>query len=214
MEPLVPTQNGNPINTVGIPGEPVNTNVTLADKQRAEAALASVQQNNQVITPANQPDYSRLQVNMTMPSLTPEQQQVRLEEMAKSGSPVVTMEDVKNGGIVVDGKPSQQQSQPKVLEGGNNMNNQNMNQAVNGVNGGMNMNNNQQYQQQPMNNQMQYQMPMQQQVQPQKDEGFFSNPTVKTVGVGVACAAAGYLGHKYLSGSDSAEIAAALGELF
>lgn len=215
MEPLVPTQNGNPINTVGIPGEPVNTNVTLADKQRAEAALASVQQNNQVITPANQPDYSRLQVNMTMPSLTPEQQQVRLEEMAKSGSPVVTMEDVKNGGIVVDGKPSQQQSQPKevntnVANGGNTMN-QNMQQPVNNnvANGGMNNMN--QYQQ-PMN--MQYQMPMQQiQPQPKEDEGFFSNPTVKTVGIGVACAAAGYLGHKYLSGSDSAEIAAALGEL-
>lgn len=194
MEPLVPSQNGTPINTVGIPGEPVNTNVTLADKQRAEAALASVQQNNQVIT-TNQPDYSRLQVNMTMPSLTPEQQQVRLEEMAKSGSPVVTMEDVKNGGIVVDGKSSQQQSKPMNVN----------------VNGGNTMN------QQPMNNQMyqqpQYQQPVMIQPPQKEDEGFFSNPTVKTVGIGVACAAAGYLGHKYLSGSDSAEIAAALGEL-
>ena len=85
------------------------------------------------------------------------------------------------------------------------MNNQ-MQQTVNNVNnaGGMNMNQNMnQYQQQPM-----MVMP------PQKEEeGFFSNPTVKTVGIGVACAAAGYLGHKYLSGSDSAEIAAALGEL-
>ena len=214
MEPLVPTQqNGNPNNTLGIPGMPVNTNVTLADKARAEAALASVQQNNQVIT-TNQPDYSKLQVNMAMPSLTPEQEQTMLEEMVKSGSPVVTAEDVKNGGIVVDGKPSQQQSQPKevntVNTGGNIMNNQ-MQQPVNNVNnaGGMNMNQNMNQYQQP-----QYQMPMQQQqIQPQKDEGFFSNPTVKTVGVGVACAAAGYLGHKYLSGSDSAEIAAALGEL-
>ena len=205
MEPLVPNQNGN--SNLGIPGTPVNTNVTLADKARAEAALASVQQNNQVITP--QPDYSNLQVNMTMPSLTPAQEQVMLEEMAKSGSPVVTMEDVKNGGdIVVDGKSSTKQSQPKeVNTGGNIMNNQMQPQPVsNNVNnaGGMNMNQNMnQYQQQPM-----MVMP------PQKEEeGFFSNPTVKTVGIGVACAAAGYLGHKYLSGSDSAEIAAALGEL-
>lgn len=211
MEPLVPNQNGN--SNLGIPGTPVNTNVTLADKARAEAALASVQQNNQVITP--KPDYSNLQVNMTMPSLTPAQEQTMLEEMVKSGSPVVTAEDVKNGGIVVDGKPSQQQSQPKevntVNTGGNIMNNQ-VQQPVNNVNnaGGMNMNQNMNQYQQP-----QYQMPMQQQqIQPQKEEeGFFSNPTVKTVGVGVACAAAGYLGHKYLSGSDSAEIAAALGEL-
>ena len=212
MEPLVPTQqNGNPNNTLGIPGTPVNTNVTLADKARAEAALASVQQNNQVITPTK-PDYSKLQVNMSMPSLTPAQEQVMLEEMAKSGSPVVTMEDVKNGGIVVDGKSSTQQSQPKeVNTGGNNIMNNQMQQPVNNVNnaGGMNMNQN-------MNQyQPQYQMPMQQQqIQPQpQEEGFFSNPTVKTVGIGVACAAAGYLGHKYLSGSDSAEIAAALGEL-
>ena len=197
MEPLVSTQqNGNPNNTLGIPGMPVNTNVTLADKARAEAA-ASVQQNNQVIT--QQPDYSKLQVNMSMPSLTPAQEQVMLEEMAKSGSPVVTMEDVKNGGIVVDGKSSTQQSQPK---------------EVNTGAGGNNIMNNQM---QPVNNQ--YQQPQQYQPiqmvqpQPQKDEGFFSNPTVKTVGIGVACAAAGYLGHKYLSGSDSAEIAAALGEL-
>ena len=217
MEPLVSTQqNGNPNNTLGIPGMPVNTNVTLADKARAEAA-ASVQQNNQVIT--QQPDYSKLQVNMSMPSLTPAQEQVMLEEMAKSGSPVVTMEDVKNGGIVVDGKSSTQQSQPKEVNtgaGGNNiMNNQMQPQPVNNVNnaGGNIMNN----QMQPVNNQ--YQQPQQYQPiqmvqpQPQKDEGFFSNPTVKTVGIGVACAAAGYLGHKYLSGSDSAEIAAALGEL-
>ena len=62
------------------------------------------------------------------------------------------------------------------------------------------------------------QMPQQQyqaipQQQSNEEGGFFSSPTAKMVGVGVACAAAGYLGHKYMSASDSAEVAAALGEL-
>ena len=71
-------------------------------------------------------------------------------------------------------------------------------------------------QQQMMNQQQYYQpIPQQQMPMPQQPEegGFFSSPTVKMVGVGVACAAAGYLGHKYMSASDSAEVAAALGEL-
>ena len=57
------------------------------------------------------------------------------------------------------------------------------------------------------------QMPIPPQQQQNEEGGFFSSPTVKMVGVGVACAAAGYLGHKYMSASDSAEVAAALGEL-
>ena len=53
MEPLVPNQT--PI--VGVPGIPVNTNVTLEDKNR-----------NQEI---NNPDFKNLQVNMTIPQSPP-----------------------------------------------------------------------------------------------------------------------------------------------
>ena len=78
----------------------------------------------------------------------------------------------------------------------------------------MNMNQ-QQIPQQQAQQYYQQGIPQQMPIPPQQNEegGFFSSPTVKMVGVGVACAAAGYLGHKYMSASDSAEVAAALGEL-
>ena len=77
----------------------------------------------------------------------------------------------------------------------------------------MNMNQQQIPQQQAQAQQYYQQMPIPPQQQQNEEGGFFSSPTVKMVGVGVACAAAGYLGHKYMSASDSAEVAAALGEL-
>ena len=201
MEPLVPNQT--PI--VGVPGIPVNTNVTLEDKSR-----------NQEI---NNPDFNRLQVNMTIPQSPPvnpvsaADHPITLEDLAKGENPVVTPQDIANGAIVVDGSGSTNNTA---------VNNNNVN-----VNGGNTMNqqqmNNQQMNQQQMNqqqmmNQQYYQgqvIPQQQMPMPQQPEegGFFSSPTVKMVGVGVACAAAGYLGHKYMSASDSAEVAAALGEL-
>ena len=92
------------------------------------------------------------------------------------------------------------------------------------MNVGGNIMNQQQMNNQQMNQQQYYQqgIPQQMPIPPQQmpmppqqngEGGFFSSPTVKMVGVGVACAAAGYLGHKYMSASDSAEVAAALGEL-
>ena len=194
MEPLVPNQT--PI--VGVPGIPVNTNVTLEDKNR-----------NQEI---NNPDFNKLQVNMTIPQSPPvnpvsaADHPITLEDLAKGENPVVTPQDIANGAIVVDGSGS--------------TNNTAVNNNVN-VNGGNTMNqqmNQQQMNQQQMMNQQYYQgqvIPQQQMPMPQQPEegGFFSSPTVKMVGVGVACAAAGYLGHKYMSASDSAEVAAALGEL-
>ena len=197
MEPLVPNQT--PI--VGVPGIPVNTNVTLEDKNR-----------NQEI---NNPDFKNLQVNMTIPQSPPvnpvsaADHPITLEDLAKGENPVVTPQDIANGAIVVDGSGST----TKTATNNNNVN----------VNGGNIMNQQQMNQQQMMNNQQmmnqqQYYQPIPQQqmpMPPQQPEegGFFSSPTVKMVGVGVACAAAGYLGHKYMSASDSAEVAAALGEL-
>ena len=193
MEPLVPNQT--PI--VGVPGIPVNTNVTLEDKNR-----------NQEI---NNPDFNKLQVNMTIPQSPPVNptavdRPITLEDLAKEKNPVVTPQDIANGAIVVDGGT-----------GTNNtaVNNNNVN--VNGgniMNQQMNMNQ-QQIPQQQAQQYYQQGIPQQMPIPPQQNEegGFFSSPTVKMVGVGVACAAAGYLGHKYLSASDSAEVAAALGEL-
>ena len=185
MEPLVPNQT--PI--VGVPGIPVNTNVTLEDKSR-----------NQEI---NNPDFNKLQVNMTIPQSPPvnpvsaADSPITLEDLAKGENPVVTPQDIANGAIVVDGSGSTNNTA---------VNNNNVN-----VNGGNTMN------QQQMNNQQQYYQPIPQQQMPMPQQpeegGFFSSPTVKMVGVGVACAAAGYLGHKYMSASDSAEVAAALGDL-
>ena len=195
MEPLVPQQT--PI--VGVPGIPVNTNVTLEDKNR-----------NQEI---NNPDFNKLQVNMTIPTMpqsppvnpTAVDRPITLEDLAKGDNPVVTPQDIANGAIVVDGSSSTTN-----------------NTAVNNVNvnGGNIMNNNMNQQQIPQQQAQQYyqqgipqQMPIPPQQQQNEEGGFFSSPTVKMVGVGVACAAAGYLGHKYMSASDSAEVAAALGEL-
>ena len=186
MEPLVPNQT--PI--VGVPGIPVNTNVTLEDKNR-----------NQEI---NNPDFNKLQVNMTIPQSPPPvnptavDRPITLEDLAKEKNPVVTPQDISNGAIVVDGGTT------------NNNNTVNTNMNTNGgniMNNNMNQQQAQQYYQQGI--------PQQMPIPPQQNEegGFFSSPTVKMVGVGVACAAAGYLGHKYLSASDSAEVAAALGEL-
>ena len=202
MEPLVPNQT--PI--VGVPGIPVNTNVTLEDKNR-----------NQEI---NNPDFKNLQVNMTIPQSPPVNpvavdHPITLEDLAKEKNPVVTPQDIANGAIVVDGSGSTTKTATNNnvnVNGGNIMNQQQMN------------NNQQMNQQQMMNNQqMMNQQYYQGQVIPQQqmpmppqqngEGGFFSSPTVKMVGVGVACAAAGYLGHKYMSASDSAEVAAALGEL-
>ena len=197
MEPLVPNQT--PI--VGVPGIPVNTNVTLEDKNR-----------NQEI---NNPDFNKLQVNMTIPQSPPvnpvsaEDHPITLEDLAKGENPVVTPQDIANGAIVVDGSGSTTKTTTNnnnVNVGGNIMNQQQMNNQQ--------MNNQQQYYQQGIPQQMT--MPPQQMPMPPQQNGeggFFSSPTVKMVGVGVACAAAGYLGHKYMSASDSAEVAAALGEL-
>ena len=200
MEPLVPNQT--PI--VGVPGIPVNTNVTLEDKNR-----------NQEI---NNPDFNKLQVNMTIPQSPPvnpvsaEDHPITLEDLAKGENPVVTPQDIANGAIVVDGGTTNNNNTVNTnmnTNGGNIMNN-NMNQQQ------MNMNQQQaqQYYQQGIPQQMTM-PPQQMPIPPQQngEGGFFSSPTVKMVGVGVACAAAGYLGHKYMSASDSAEVAAALGEL-
>ena len=192
MEPLVPNQT--PI--VGVPGIPVNTNVTLEDKNR-----------NQEI---DNPDFKNLQVNMTIPQSPPvnpvsaEDHPITLEDLAKGENPVVTPQDIANGAIVVDGSGSTTKTTTNnnnVNVGGNIMNQQQMN-------------NQQQYYQQGIPQQMTM-PPQQMPIPPQQngEGGFFSSPTVKMVGVGVACAAAGYLGHKYMSASDSAEVAAALGEL-
>ena len=205
MEPLVPQQT--PI--VGVPGIPVNTNVTLEDKNR-----------NQEI---DNPDFKNLQVNMTIPQSPPvnpvsaEDHPITLEDLAKGENPVVTPQDIANGAIVVDGSGSG--STTKTTTNNNNVN-------VNGgniMNQQMNMNQQQIPQQQAQAQQyyqqgIPQQMPQQQyqaipQQQSNEEGGFFSSPTAKMVGVGVACAAAGYLGHKYMSASDSAEVAAALGEL-
>ena len=196
MEPLVPNQT--PI--VGVPGIPVNTNVTLEDKNR-----------NQEI---NNPDFNKLQVNMTIPQSPPvnpvsaEDHPITLEDLAKGENPVVTPQDIANGAIVVDGSGSTTKTTTNnnVNVGGNIMNQQQMNNQQ--------MNNQQQYYQQGIPQQMTM-PPQQMPIPPQQngEGGFFSSPTVKMVGVGVACAAAGYLGHKYMSASDSAEVAAALGEL-
>ena len=193
MEPLVPNQT--PI--VGVPGIPVNTNVTLEDKNR-----------NQEI---NNPDFNKLQVNMTIPQSPPPvnptavDRPITLEDLAKEKNPVVTPQDIANGAIVVDGgngTTSTTAVNNMNTNGGNIMNQQMNQQQMN-----MNQQQAQQYYQQGI--------PQQMPIPPQQNEegGFFSSPTVKMVGVGVACAAAGYLGHKYLSASDSAEVAAALGEL-
>ena len=197
MEPLVPQQT--PI--VGVPGIPVNTNVTLEDKNR-----------NQEI---NNPDFNKLQVNMTIPTIPQSppvnptaavDHPITLEDLAKGENPVVTPQDIANGAIVVDGSGST----TKTTTNNNNVN-------VNGgniMNQQMNMNQ-QQIPQQQAQQYYQQGIPQQMPIPPQQNEegGFFSSPTVKMVGVGVACAAAGYLGHKYMSASDSAEVAAALGEL-
>ena len=198
MEPLVPQQT--PI--VGVPGIPVNTNVTLEDKSR-----------NQEI---NNPDFNRLQVNMTIPQSPPANpsavdRPITLEDLTKGDNPVVTPQDIANGAIVVDGSGSTTKTAVNNMNvnGGNNIMNNNMNQQMNQQQAAQA----QQYYQQGIPQQMT--MPPQQMPMPQQPEegGFFSSPTVKMVGVGVACAAAGYLGHKYMSASDSAEVAAALGEL-
>ena len=192
MEPLVPQQT--PI--VGVPGIPVNTNVTLEDKNR-----------NQEI---NNPDSNKLQVNMTIPQSPPPvnptavDRPITLEDLAKEKNPVVTPQDIANGAIVVDGNNGTSNTTAvnnMNTNGGNIMSNMNMNQ--------------QQIPQQQAQQYYQQGIPQQMPIPPQQNEegGFFSSPTVKMVGVGVACAAAGYLGHKYLSASDSAEVAAALGEL-
>ena len=200
MEPLVPQQT--PI--VGVPGIPVNTNVTLEDKNRDQEI--------------NNPDFNRLQVNMTIPQSPPANpsavdRPITLEDLAKGDNPVVTPQDIANGAIVVDGGTGTNNTavnNNNVNVNGGNIMNQQMNQQQ------MNMNQQQaqQYYQQGIPQQMpqqQYQaIPQQQQ---NEEGGFFSSPTAKMVGVGVACAAAGYLGHKYMSASDSAEVAAALGEL-
>ena len=194
MEPLVPNQT--PI--VGVPGIPVNTNVTLEDKNR-----------NQEI---NNPDFNKLQVNMTIPQSPPPvnptavDRPITLEDLAKEKNPVVTPQDIANGAIVVDGgngTTSTTAVNNNVNVNGGNIMNQQMNQQQ------MNMN------QQQAQQYYQQGIPQQMPIPPQQNEegGFFSSPTVKMVGVGVACAAAGYLGHKYMSASDSAEVAAALGEL-
>ena len=192
MEPLVPNQT--PI--VGVPGIPVNTNVTLEDKNR-----------NQEI---NNPDFNKLQVNMTIPQSPPPvnptavDRPITLEDLAKEKNPVVTPQDIANGAIVVDGgngTTSTTAVNNMNTNGGNIMNQQ------------MNMNQQQIPQQQAQAQQYYQQMPIPPQQQQNEEGGFFSSPTVKMVGVGVACAAAGYLGHKYMSASDSAEVAAALGEL-
>ena len=196
MEPLVPQQT--PI--VGVPGIPVNTNVTLEDKNR-----------NQEI---NNPDFNKLQVNMTIPTIqqsppvnpTNVDPPITLEDLAKGNNPVVTPQDIANGAIVVDGSGSTTKTANNDIvntNGGNIMSNMNMNQQQIPQ---------QQAQAQQYYQQMQ-QMPIPPQQQQNEEGGFFSSPTVKMVGVGVACAAAGYLGHKYMSASDSAEVAAALGEL-
>lgn len=200
MEPLVPNQT--PI--VGVPGIPVNTNVTLEDKSR-----------NQEI---NNPDFNRLQVNMTIPTMTQSPPPVNptaavdhpitLEDLAKGDNPVVTPQDIANGAIVVDGSGSTNNTATNNnvnVNGGNIMSNMNMNQQMNQQQAAQA----QQYYQQGIPQQM----PIPPQQQQNEEGGFFSSPTVKMVGVGVACAAAGYLGHKYMSASDSAEVAAALGEL-
>ena len=192
MEPLVPQQT--PI--VGVPGIPVNTNVTLEDKSR-----------NQEI---NNPDFNKLQVNMTIPQSPPPvnptavDRPITLEDLAKEKNPVVTPQDIANGAIVVDGNNGTSNTTAvnnMNTNGGNIMSNMNMNQ--------------QQIPQQQAQQYYQQGIPQQMPIPPQQNEegGFFSSPTVKMVGVGVACAAAGYLGHKYMSASDSAEVAAALGEL-
>ena len=192
MEPLVPQQT--PI--VGVPGIPVNTNVTLEDKNR-----------NQEI---NNPDFNKLQVNMTIPQSPPPvnptavDRPITLEDLAKEKNPVVTPQDIANGAIVVDGNNGTSNTTAvnnMNTNGGNIMSNMNMNQ--------------QQIPQQQAQQYYQQGIPQQMPIPPQQNEegGFFSSPTVKMVGVGVACAAAGYLGHKYMSASDSAEVAAALGEL-
>ncbi len=202
MEPLVPQQT--PI--VGVPGIPVNTNVTLEDKSR-----------NQEI---NNPDFNRLQVNMTIPAMSQQSSSpvnptnvdppITLEDLAKGNNPVVTPQDIANGAIVVDGGTGTNNTAVNNnnvnVNGGNIMNQQQMNNQQ------MNMNMNQQQAQQYYQQMQQMPIPPQQQQQ-NEEGGFFSSPTVKMVGVGVACAAAGYLGHKYMSASDSAEVAAALGEL-
>ena len=193
MEPLVPNQTAPTI--VGVPGIPVNTNVTLEDR-------------NQEI---NNPDFNKLQVNMTIPqpqsplpvNPTNVDPPITLEDLAKEKNPVVTPQDIANGAIVVDGGNGNTNTTAV-----NNMN----------TNGGNNiMNNNMNQQQIPQQQAQQYYQAIPQQQIPQQQQneesGFFSSPTVKMVGVGVACAAAGYLGHKYMSASDSAEVAAALGEL-
>ena len=195
MEPLVPNQT--PI--VGVPGIPVNTNVTLEDKNR-----------NQEI---NNPDFNKLQVNMTIPQSPPPvnpvsavDHPITLEDLAKGDNPVVTPQDIANGAIVVDGNNGTTNTTAvnnMNTNGGNIMSNMNMNQQQIPQ---------QQAQAQQYYQQMQ-QMPIPPQQQQNEEGGFFSSPTVKMVGVGVACAAAGYLGHKYMSASDSAEVAAALGEL-
>ena len=196
MEPLVPQQTAPTI--VGVPGIPVNTNVTLEDR-------------NQEI---NNPDFNKLQVNMTIPqpqsplpvNPTNVDPPITLEDLAKEKNPVVTPQDIANGAIVVDG-------------GNGNTNTTAVNNNNVNVNGGnimnqqMNMNQQQIPQQQAQAQQYYQQMPIPPQQQQNEEGGFFSSPTVKMVGVGVACAAAGYLGHKYMSASDSAEVAAALGEL-
>ena len=195
MEPLVPQQT--PI--VGVPGIPVNTNVTLEDKNR-----------NQEI---NNPDFNRLQVNMTIPQSPPANpsaavdRPITLEDLAKGDNPVVTPQDIANGAIVVDGSSSTTKTAVNNMNanGGNNIMNNNMNQQMNQQQAAQA----QQYYQQGIPQQM----PIPPQQQQNEEGGFFSSPTVKMVGVGVACAAAGYLGHKYMSASDSAEVAAALGEL-
>ena len=199
MEPLVPNQT--PI--VGVPGIPVNTNVTLEDKNR-----------NQEI---NNPDFKNLQVNMTIPQSPPPvnptavDRPITLEDLAKEKNPVVTPQDIANGAIVVDGGNGNTNTTAvnnMNTNGGNIMSNMNMNQQQ------IPQQQAQQYYQQGIPQQMpqqQYQAIPQQ--QSNEEGGFFSSPTAKMVGVGVACAAAGYLGHKYMSASDSAEVAAALGEL-
>ena len=192
MEPLVPQQT--PI--VGVPGIAVNTNVTLEDKNR-----------NQEI---NNPDFNKLQVNMTIPQSPPPvnptavDRPITLEDLAKEKNPVVTPQDIANGAIVVDGNNGTSNTTAvnnMNTNGGNIMSNMNMNQ--------------QQIPQQQAQQYYQQGIPQQMPIPPQQngEGGFFSSPTVKMVGVGVACAAAGYLGHKYMSASDSAEVAAALGEL-
>ena len=203
MEPLVPNQTAPTI--VGVPGIPVNTNVTLEDR-------------NQEI---NNPDFKNLQVNMTIPTMpqsppvnpTAASTPITLEDLAKEKNPVVTPQDIANGAIVVDGGTGTTKTANNDIvntNGGNIMSNMNMNQQMNQQQAAQA----QQYYQQGIPQQMpqqQYQAIPQQ--QSNEEGGFFSSPTVKMVGVGVACAAAGYLGHKYMSASDSAEVAAALGEL-